>query len=77
MLHILTSKANRDNDDIAEFGRRWDDEYYYPTNSGGFCGAWHSDGGLERDCGGVNPGKSISVSFKPMVGVLMQIYIYH
>ena len=23
-LHVLTSKANRDNDDIAGFGRKWD-----------------------------------------------------
>ena len=25
MMHILTSRTHRDNDDIAGFGRRWDD----------------------------------------------------
>ena len=28
MLHILTSKANRDNDDIEGFGERWDSDEF-------------------------------------------------
>ena len=30
MMSILTSKANRDNDDVSGFGRRWDNDTYYP-----------------------------------------------
>jgi hypothetical protein len=29
MLHILTSRNNRDNDDIEGFGNRWDSDYIY------------------------------------------------
>ena len=72
MMQILTSKANRDNDDLSGFGRRWDDEYYYPTSSGGFCGYWQYGSDTERRFGGINPGKAMSVSFKPMSGILMQ-----
>ena len=36
MLHILTSKDNRQNDDISGFGRRCDDDVYYPANSKGY-----------------------------------------
>ena len=61
LLHILTSKANRDNDDISGFGRRWDDEYYYPTSSCGFCGSWRVNGDVEHRFGGINPGKGMSV----------------
>ena len=68
MMQILTSKANRDNDDISGFGRRWDDEYYYPTSSGGFCGSWHFNGDLEHRFGGINPGKSMSVSLNQCQG---------
>ena len=72
MIQILTSKANRDNDDISGFGRRWDDGYYYPTSTGGFGGSWRFNGDVEHRFGGINQGKSMSVSFKPMSGILMQ-----
>ena len=40
MMSILTSKVNRDNDDVSSFGRRWDSEIYYPSyEGGGFQGA--------------------------------------
>ena len=29
MLHILSSKNNRDNDSIENFGQRWDDDKTY------------------------------------------------
>ena len=31
-MSISTSKANRDNDDVNGFGRRWDDSVYYSPN---------------------------------------------
>ena len=34
MMSILSSKANRDNNDVSGFGRRWDNDYYYPPNEG-------------------------------------------
>ena len=34
MMSILTSKINRDNDDVSGFGRRWDNETYYPSYEG-------------------------------------------
>ena len=33
-MSILTSKATRDNDDVSGFGRRWDNDYYYPPQEG-------------------------------------------
>jgi hypothetical protein len=35
MFHILTSRTNRDNDDIEGFGFRWDSLLKYPDNFGG------------------------------------------
>ena len=61
MMQILTSKANRDNDDISGFGRRWDDEYYYPTSTGGCCGSWRFNGDLEHRFGGINPGRVLNL----------------
>ena len=29
MMSILTSKINRDNDDVSGFGKRWDDEKFF------------------------------------------------
>ena len=81
MLEILTSKPNRENSDVAGFGRRWDDNYYYPTNNitgldntpyAGFVGAWANDGTLQKAFGGIMPGGSQSVSFKPLIGILNQ-----
>ena len=78
MMSILTSKVNRDNDDVSGFGRRWDNEIYYPTyNGGNFRGGngYHMEtpsGGAEYDFGGIAPGESKSVSFKPLCGILSQ-----
>jgi hypothetical protein len=30
MFHVLTSEANRNNDDVEGFGFRWDDATRYP-----------------------------------------------
>ena len=78
MMSILTSKVNRDNDDVSGFGMRWDSETYYPSYSGGsFCGAGQYNIGTQTaatklDYGGIAPGKSKSVSFKPLCGILSQ-----
>ena len=78
MMSILTSKANRENDDVSGFGRRWDDETYYPPYAGGSFqggGSYHSEAGLvvaEYDIGGIAPNESKSVSFKPLCGLLCQ-----
>ena len=78
MMSILTSQVNRDNDDVSGFGRRWDDETFYPSYSGGnFRGGngYHMEtatGGAEYDFGGIAPGESKSVSFKPLCGILSQ-----
>jgi hypothetical protein len=59
MLHILTSKNNRENDDIEGFGYRWDDDYNYNK--------W------DVVQGAVIPGgSSRTVSFKPLFGILNQ-----
>ena len=46
MMSILTSKANRDNDDVSGFGRRWDDDTYYPPYAGASFrggGSYHTE----------------------------------
>ena len=60
MLHILTSKANRDNDSIEGFGGRWDDDENYTTK-------WTADYTAR-----VEPNSSRAVSFKPLFGLLNQ-----
>jgi hypothetical protein len=60
MLHILTSKANRENDSIEGFGARWDDEFHWNT-------AWNANYGAK-----VEPSESRAVSFKPLFGLLNQ-----
>ena len=60
MLHILTSKANRDNDSIEGFGARWDDDEHYKTK-------WTADYGAR-----VEPSSARAVSFKPLFGLLNQ-----
>ena len=78
MMSILTSKVNRHNDDVSGFGLRWDNETYYPSYSGGnFRGGngYHMETpsrGAEYDFGGIAPGESKSVSFKPLCGILAQ-----
>lgn len=59
MMHILTSKNNRDNDEIEGFGPRWDDDESYKQWDNGLFGS--IDGGSSRTC-----------SFKPLFGVLNQ-----
>ena len=54
MLHILTSKANRDNDSIEGFGARWDDDKNYIAK-------W--DASYESQIGA---GQSRAVTFKPL-----------
>ena len=72
MMSILTSKANRDNEDVSGFGRRWDNGNYYPTYIGStFCGAGTTAVGKVA-FGGIASGHSQIVSFKPLLGVLNQ-----
>ena len=78
MMSSLTSKVNRDNDDVSGFGRRWDDETFYTSyNGGNFRGGngYHTEtatGGAEYEFGCIAAGESKSVSFKPLCGILSQ-----
>jgi hypothetical protein len=59
MVHILTAKENRSNDQIEGFGPRWDDDDVY--------NGWTADGTSRI------PGNSArTVSFKPLAGLLNQ-----
>ena len=63
MLHILTSRNNRDNDDIEGFGYRWDSDEMW--------GNWKdrlSARGIGINGGSTN--NSRTVSFKPLFGIL-------
>ena len=60
MLHILTSKANRDNDSIEGFGARWDDDDHWNKK-------WTPEYGAV-----VKGGSARAVSFKPLFGLLNQ-----
>jgi hypothetical protein len=64
MLHVLTSKQNRSNDDVEGFGYRWDDEDCYPKS--GFITRGPS--GLL----GIAGGNSKTVTFKPLCGLFNQ-----
>ena len=78
MMSILTSKANRQNDNCSGFGRSWDDEDYYPSYVGGsFVGGNEYRIATQTvaeqiSYGGIYPGASQSVSFKPLIGILNQ-----
>jgi len=78
MMSILTSRGNGDNDDVSGFGRRWDNETYYPPYEGGtFRGGDRYrleafDLGAEYAYGGLASNATKSVSFKPMCGLLCQ-----
>jgi hypothetical protein len=61
MLHILTSKANRDNDSIEGFGGRWDDDENYTSK-------WTAADYTAR----VEPSSARAMSFKPLHGLLNQ-----
>ena len=65
MLHILTSKANRDNDDVEGFGRRWDDDQAQPAPTYAFAGK-------ADNYDGIAAGASKTVSFKPLIGIFNQ-----
>ena len=59
MMHVLTSKQNRSNDDVEGFGYRWDDENCYPNS-----------GFITRDQSGfigIAGGNSKMVTFKPLI----------
>ena len=58
-MHILTSTNNRDNDSLEGFGQRWDDYSTYAK--------WST-----ATVGGLAPGASQSVTFKPLFGLLNQ-----
>ena len=60
MMHILTSKANRDTDDIEGFGERWDSDEFW--------GKWQGN----TDFGEIPPNGSRPVSFKPLFGLFNQ-----
>ena len=78
MMSILTSRSNRDKDDVSSFGRRWDDRTYYSDALGGsFCGgnSYRAEAGTvgaKYDFGGIAQNDSKSVSFKPLCGLLSQ-----
>ena len=55
MMSILTSKANRDNDDVEGFGRRWDSTTFYPDIYRKFIGA-NADAAGQLEYGGIYPG---------------------
>jgi hypothetical protein len=59
MMHILTSKANRDNDDIEGFNARWDSDAYY-NNYANYPGLPGGPSGKKRN------------SFKPLFGICGQ-----
>ena len=63
MLHILTTKSNRDNDDVEGFGFRWDDDTHY--------GYFGNPG--DRDLyNTLAVERSKTVSFKPLLGLFNQ-----
>jgi hypothetical protein len=62
MLHILTSKNNRDNDEIEGFGNRWDSDTLYNKWTNALVG------GIK----GGSTGNARTVSFKPLFGILNQ-----
>ena len=67
MLHILTSKPNRDSDVVEGFGDRWDSDEVY--------GKWFSGsapGTATYNESGIKGGESRPVSFKPLFGIFNQ-----
>ena len=73
VMSILTSTANRDNEDVSGFGRRWDDSVYYSPNlADRITGNFRGSNSGHFDFMGIAPGESKSVSFKPLCGLLSQ-----
>ena len=67
MMHILTSKANRENDDAEGFGFRWDsDDFQIGAGNAEFA----SNGYPLFNSIGAQTSKT--VSFKPLVGIFNQ-----
>lgn len=60
MLHILTSEANRDNDELEGFGSRWDNDESW--------GKWSGN----TNFGEIPPNGNRSVTFKPLFGLFNQ-----
>jgi len=63
MLHILTSKPNRDNDSVEGFGSRWEYDVMYKN--------WTAAPAIAHS-GSIKGGSSRYVSFKPLFGLLNQ-----
>ncbi len=62
MFHVLTSKPNRDNDDVEGFSYRWDDTSHYLT-AGPTPGVVAP---VVANYNGVPANGSRTVSFKPL-----------
>ena len=60
MLHILTSEANRDNDELEGFGSRWANDEFWGKRSG------------NTNFGEIPPNGWRSVTFKPLFGLFNQ-----
>jgi len=60
MMHVLTSKANRDNDEIEGFNGRWDSDRWYENYSTDYPGLPGGGNGKKRN------------SFKPLFGICNQ-----
>jgi hypothetical protein len=67
MFHVLTSEANRNNDDLEGFGLRWDDATRYPvTGLAAPTVANYTSLGYTADT------NKKAVTFKPLFGLLNQ-----
>ena len=74
MLSILSSRSNRDNLSVENFGRAWNDSIFYPRGKDFAGGVDGSDN--TAAFGGIGPGGYQTVSFKPLCGLLNQpLYI--
>ena len=70
MLSILSSRSNRDNLAVENFGAMWNDTVYYPKGS-------DFKGGSSEDANtypypGLKPTGHQTISFKPLCGLLNQ-----
>ena len=70
MLSILSSRSNRDNLAVENFGAMWNDAVYYPKGSDFKGGANQSVNTIAYP--GINPGGYQTISFKPLCGLLNQ-----
>ena len=75
MLSILSSRSNRDNLAVENFGKMWNDSVYYPKEIGDFIGsaaAASTDFPNLIIYDGIRPGGYQTISFKPLCGLLNQ-----